>query len=101
MVSTCPEEDNPLSLDPAEVVKQNGEMVSLNCTSTVDAHEGMYWTDGINKTMETQLNSIVAEVDWDVATCKIKLKNSFECSKDLKITTYSKLQFNKNLGNEK
>ncbi|XP_031168644.1 intercellular adhesion molecule 5 isoform X1 [Sander lucioperca] len=87
----CPSDINPLTLDPPEVIKEYEESVFINCTSTEEDHAGMYWTVGnTNSAMEYDNSYIQAPLsNWDVAAeCKIKLNDTHECSKDLKITVY-------------
>lgn len=94
--STC---DNFLTLSPPEVVGKYLETVMVNCTSLDESHEELCW-DADNTvtacedegfgTFELSLNMS----DWILkAECKIKLNHTFECSKDLKITVYSKCNF--------
>ncbi|KAF3700033.1 Vascular cell adhesion protein 1 [Channa argus] len=93
VVSACPEDLNPLSLDPPMVVEQFGREYMVNCTSKTNDHEGMYWYDETgNSDLENERNFLAKSVslsNWNVtATCKIKLKSSLECSRDVEITVY-------------
>lgn len=93
----CPYELNPLSLDPPEVLGEVGESFFVNCTSTEEYHDGMYWRVGnTNNDMEDVHNfvSVSLSLDWNVtAECKLDLKPNHTCSKDLEITVYSKCSF--------
>ncbi|XP_040917836.1 angiopoietin-related protein 6 isoform X1 [Toxotes jaculatrix] len=89
--STCTNET--LILDPSEVIEEFGKVVSANCTSLLEDHVGMYWSNGTRTTdIEEEGFFISQEVtlsDWNVmAECKILLNSSFECSKKLEITVY-------------
>lgn len=58
----------------------------------------MYWKLGNTENEKEDENYFIALPvtlsDWNVkAECKIKLNDSFECSKDLQITIYSKCNF--------
>lgn len=58
----------------------------------------MYWKLGnTEKEKEDEkyfISQLVTLSDWNVkAECKITLNDSFECSKDLEITIYSKWNF--------
>ncbi|XP_037648953.1 hemicentin-1-like [Sebastes umbrosus] len=91
--SICPTELNPLSLYPPEVVGKYNESVELNCSSTQEYHDGMYWRVGnTDSAVELDYSLIVYEVplsDWNVtAECRIKMNETHECSKDLEITVY-------------
>ncbi|KAK2833289.1 hypothetical protein Q5P01_017178 [Channa striata] len=93
VASSCPEELNPLRLDPPKVVNQYGEVSIVNCTSKMNDHEGMYWYDetGNSHLQENKifLAKSVSLSNWNVtAACKIKLSPSLECSKDVEITVY-------------
>lgn len=97
-VSTCPAGKNPLTLDPPEVIIKYGEEVSVNCTSTAEEHEGMWWCNGVTCGDKEEdntfilLSTLVSE--WDVTPlCKIELNDALECSKQLEITVYSKCHF--------
>ncbi|XP_029014988.1 hemicentin-1-like isoform X2 [Betta splendens] len=95
VVSLCPEDDNDLDLDPPEVVIEYGAETLVNCTTTNDDFQEMYWSDGtgqrITEDEETFISWPLSASDWDVkASCTIKLNKSHECSKDLKITVYKR-----------
>ncbi|KAF1379659.1 hypothetical protein PFLUV_G00178320 [Perca fluviatilis] len=89
--SLCPTDLNPLTLDPPEVIKEYKESVLVNCTSTEEDHDGMSWTVGNTASTTERDNSYIQALlsNWTVtAECKIKLNDTHECSKDLKITVY-------------
>lgn len=70
----------------------------VNCTSSEDDLVEMYWKLGnTEKEKEDEkyfISQLVTLSDWNVkAECKIRLNDSFECSKDLQITIYSKWNF--------
>lgn len=91
--SSCPPELNPLTLDPPEVIEEYGNLLQLNCTSEILEHEGMYWRTGTEPSdpeeEDMYVSSPMIQADWDVsAECKIKLNDSFECSKEVEFTVY-------------
>uniref|UniRef100_A0A3B5BMY4 Hemicentin-1-like n=1 Tax=Stegastes partitus TaxID=144197 RepID=A0A3B5BMY4_9TELE len=92
-INACPEELNPLSLEPPRIVEEYGMEVKVNCTSTFEDHDMIYWRVG-NKSFppvvdEMFVDQSVLLSDWNVgAECKIKLNDSHECSKELEITVY-------------
>lgn len=100
--SSCPEELNPLSLDPSEIIEEYGTQVIVNCTSTVPEHEGMHWTVS-NKSFEIEgvqyfITQSVLLSDWNVsAECKIRFNDSDDCSKELEITIYKNPEVNSSL----
>ncbi|XP_029293944.1 vascular cell adhesion protein 1 isoform X2 [Cottoperca gobio] len=91
--SCCPPDTNPLTLDVPKVIKKYGESVFINCSSTEEYHNGMYWRVG-NKdyAMELDYSYISWSVSlsaWNVtAECRIKLDDGQECSKELEISLY-------------
>uniref|UniRef100_A0A669EDJ5 Ig-like domain-containing protein n=1 Tax=Oreochromis niloticus TaxID=8128 RepID=A0A669EDJ5_ORENI len=92
--SICPPEDNPLILSPHEIIEEyGGNPVTVNCSTTLAKHKGMYFTVG-NETshiIEEQMNisQSVSLSDWNVKIkCKVKLNESHECSKDLQVITF-------------
>ncbi|XP_039971660.1 intercellular adhesion molecule 5 [Xiphias gladius] len=90
---TCPTDANPLILEPPEVIEEYGSVVFVNCTSTTDYYDEMYWKYGTRESgIEEDSAFITGEMslaDWNVtAECKIKLNASLECSKNLEITIY-------------
>ncbi|XP_068192241.1 cdc42-interacting protein 4 homolog isoform X2 [Antennarius striatus] len=96
--TTCPTELNPLTLDPPELIGEYGESFLVNCTSADVYHEGMYWKIGnTDNDMEDENNFIpqwVSLSDWDIKVeCRIKLNDSFECSRSLEITIYKRPDF--------
>lgn len=70
----------------------------VNCTTTLDEHEGMYWTIG-NEIFQTEdeelfVSHSVPLSDWNVkAKCKIKLHESLEYSRGLEVILFSKFDF--------
>ncbi|XP_034448184.1 hemicentin-1-like isoform X1 [Hippoglossus hippoglossus] len=88
---TCPTEHNPLVLDPSEVISEYGSEVFLNCSSSHEDHDGMYWSNAESEMTvdDTFIPWTVTLSDWNVtAKCIIKMNASFDCSKDLEITLY-------------
>uniref|UniRef100_A0A4W6FWB2 Ig-like domain-containing protein n=1 Tax=Lates calcarifer TaxID=8187 RepID=A0A4W6FWB2_LATCA len=90
--STCPKDSNPLQLEPSEVIGEHGDEVIVNCTSSSEDHDGMYWINGDNRTDSQEDAAFfpysVSLSDYNVtAECKIKV-NSSECGKELGITIY-------------
>lgn len=93
--SRCPTNSNPLILDPPEIIGEYGTTVFVNCSSTIEDHDGIHWIYGNESYIEEDFNFITKSLllsDWNVAQCKVKLNDSsdIECSKDLNITVYSK-----------
>ncbi|XP_070704041.1 intercellular adhesion molecule 1 [Pempheris klunzingeri] len=95
--SSCPPELNPLTLDVPMVIGRHGEDVLVNCTSTEEDHDGIYWsirnTTGTYDTGiedEKRFNLLLLSLsDWNLtAECKIKLRSSYECSENLEIIVY-------------
>lgn len=90
--STC---DHSLALDPPEVIGEYEQTEMVNCTFSDEFHDGLYW-EIQNTKMEYEEERSFVELqlelsNWNLkAECKIKQNDSFECSKDLKITVYSK-----------
>ncbi|KAM6965921.1 vascular cell adhesion protein 1 [Tautogolabrus adspersus] len=90
--SSCPPEINPLTLDPPVVIGEHGETVVVNCSSTYEFHDGMYWrTNNTDSNIEDE--SFIVEIlklsDWNItAECKIRMNDTHECSTDLEITVY-------------
>ncbi|KAL3986904.1 zygote arrest protein 1 [Sarotherodon galilaeus] len=81
-------------MDPPEIVAEyGGSPVIVNCTTTLDEHDGIYWTVG-NEIFEIEdeelfISHSVPVSDWNVtAECKMKLNESYECSKDLKVILF-------------
>uniref|UniRef100_UPI0037E7C7FC vascular cell adhesion protein 1 n=1 Tax=Semicossyphus pulcher TaxID=241346 RepID=UPI0037E7C7FC len=88
--STCPAE---LTLDPPVVVKELGASVEVNCSSTEEDHDGMYWrinnTDSEMEDEKSFVTEFLKLSDWDItAQCRIKMNATFECRRDLEITMY-------------
>ncbi|XP_030592531.1 hemicentin-1-like [Archocentrus centrarchus] len=92
--STCTIEDSRLILHPRRIIEEyGGNPVSVNCTSEIDDHNGMYWTVGNESSPiekeEPLISYSVPLSDWDVkAECKIKLTESYECSRKLKVILF-------------
>ncbi|XP_031611685.2 hemicentin-1-like isoform X3 [Oreochromis aureus] len=81
-------------MDPPEIIAEyGGSPVIVNCTTTLDEHDGMYWTVG-NEIFQLEdeelfISHSVPVSDWNVtAECKMKLNESYECSKDLKVILF-------------
>ncbi|CAI5675800.1 unnamed protein product [Oreochromis niloticus] len=81
-------------MDPPEIIAEyGGNPVIVNCTTTLDEHDGMYWTVG-NEIFQLEdeelfISHSVPVSDWNVtAECKMKLNESYECSKDLKVILF-------------
>lgn len=69
-----------------------GKELLVNCTTINYDFNEMYWSDGMSQdvTKDTFISWRVSASDWNVkASCAIKLNDSIECRKDLKITVYS------------
>ncbi|KAM9843449.1 vascular cell adhesion protein 1 isoform 2-T2 [Aulostomus maculatus] len=91
--SLCPTEINPLTLNPPEVVAEMNEAFEVNCTSTVEDHDGMSWIVANNVFVEEEEENFIQlqwkTLDWnEEALCKIKLNRSHDCTKQLNITVY-------------
>ncbi|KAM9843938.1 vascular cell adhesion protein 1-like [Aulostomus maculatus] len=91
--SLCPTEINPLTLNPPEVVAEMNEAFEVNCTSTVEDHDGMSWIVANNVFVEEEEENFI-QLQWktlgwnEEALCKIKLNRSHDCTKQLNITVY-------------
>lgn len=82
----------PLSLQPPTLMLKVGEVGYVNCTTTIDGHNGIYWTYGSEKQSEdldsfTVLHILSADRN-KTATCTIKVNDTEVCSKDLDIEVY-------------
>ena len=93
--STCTTETNPLTLVPPEVIGRYNDNVAVNCSSSYEFYQMMSWQFGTNDSIEEEeIPFVTLEMtlsDWSLnAECKIKINATCECSKDLKITVYSK-----------
>ncbi|KAM8723919.1 hemicentin-2 isoform 2-T2 [Acanthopagrus schlegelii] len=91
--SLCPDDINPLRLDPPEVIGKYGDTVTVNCSSSEEYHDGMVLKLGnTNHTDDDDENFISESLslsDWSVkAECRIKLNDTLECSRELGITIY-------------
>ncbi|KAM9346626.1 vascular cell adhesion protein 1 [Symphorus nematophorus] len=90
--SQCPTELNPLSLDPPEVIEEYETPISINCTTAEEFFDMMSLTAGNDSTSTLDERNIATSTslsDWNLkAVCTIKLNDTLECSKDLKITIY-------------
>ncbi|XP_042361779.1 intercellular adhesion molecule 5 [Plectropomus leopardus] len=94
--SICPSDLNTLTLEPDKLLidfgaKNVSELV--NCTSTDEDHDGMYWSFGNSNSSVEYGESFIA---WslslsdlnETAQCKIKQSDGHECSIELDITLY-------------
>lgn len=83
-----------LALNPPEVVGVLGEAVLVNCTTTEEYPDAMFWTYDGTESDHDDKSFFLSELTlskWDMtAKCTLKLNDTFECHKDLKITVYSK-----------
>lgn len=88
--STCPS-DLRLILEPAEVIEEYEQSLTVTCSSTVKEDETIYWRVGnINFDDDwdsVSLNLTLSEYNMDVQ-CRLKLNESYECNEDLGITVY-------------
>lgn len=84
----------PLTLQPPELVQEFGEFTLVNCTTTVDAHRGIYWTYGNETQREDESSFVMMQIsptDWNTqARCTIKLSDTEECSEELKVKAYQR-----------
>lgn len=82
----------PLSLQPPTMVLEVGKVGYVNCTTTVDGHDGIYWTYGSEKQPKDLDSFTVLQIPSadsnKTATCTIKVNETHECSKDLDIKVY-------------
>uniref|UniRef100_A0A3B4G6C9 Ig-like domain-containing protein n=1 Tax=Pundamilia nyererei TaxID=303518 RepID=A0A3B4G6C9_9CICH len=70
-----------------------GNPVTVNCTTALAEHKGLYFTVGneTSRIIEEQMSisQSVSLSDWNVTIkCKVKLNESHECSKDLQVITF-------------
>lgn len=84
-----------MTLDPPEVVGTLGDDLLVNCTTSEESPEAVSWMyDGIENTNEDGKNFhtlVLPLSQWNTsARCTVKLNETLECSKGLKITMYSK-----------
>ncbi|XP_071389514.1 intercellular adhesion molecule 5 [Centroberyx affinis] len=92
--SVCPPESNPLTLDPPELMVEHEQSFQVNCSSTTHNYDKIFWSseNGIIDEEEEMefITLVVANMsDWDVQhQCKIKIDETHECSKDLRLTVY-------------
>lgn len=98
MSTDADDECSELSLDPPEVVGELREEVLVNCTSSDESHDGIFFKTENNSTDPEEEKSFLLWVldlnQWDIkAKCMVKLSDNSECSKDLKITVYRKCEF--------
>lgn len=82
-------------LDTPEIVGELREEMLVNCSTPEDSPDAIFWTIGSTESEhEDEKNFkflILSLSDWNMtAKCTVKLNQTFECSKDLKITVYSK-----------
>uniref|UniRef100_A0A8C6KY14 Ig-like domain-containing protein n=1 Tax=Nothobranchius furzeri TaxID=105023 RepID=A0A8C6KY14_NOTFU len=97
--NTCPLSLNPLIVVDPPVV-EFGDHVYVNC-STEEEFEEITLMLGNTQTKNEEFDNVAFSfakmTDWDMKSeCKIKLNNSFECSKELDIILYQ----TKTLGEE-
>lgn len=88
---TCPADQ--FILNPPEVIAEYGQEVVVNCTSTDDDFDEIYWRDGTRQSEKNTDGSSISWTlhlsDWNIKPkCIIKLNESFECSKDLGMTIF-------------
>uniref|UniRef100_A0A8C6L1R3 Ig-like domain-containing protein n=1 Tax=Nothobranchius furzeri TaxID=105023 RepID=A0A8C6L1R3_NOTFU len=89
--NTCPLSLNPLIVVDPPVV-EFGDHVYVNC-STEEEFEEITLMLGNTQTKNEEFDNVAFSfakmTDWDMKSeCKIKLNNSFECSKELDIILY-------------
>lgn len=92
--SGCNPEVNPLTLDPPEIIGEYGTSVIINCTSSEEDLDEMYWKIGDTFSDREEENHFLSWIlplsDWNLkAKCQIMLNETFKCSKDLNIVIYS------------
>lgn len=78
-----------------EIVGELGDEILVNCSTTEDSPDAMFWTIGSQESKHDDEKNfyllILPLSDWNMtAKCTVKLNETFECSKDVKITVYSK-----------
>ncbi|XP_035766770.1 uncharacterized protein LOC102782264 [Neolamprologus brichardi] len=80
--------------DPPEIFAEYGGIpVIVNCTTRLGDHYGLYWRVG-NESSDIEdeemfISHLVPVSDWNVtAECKMKLNESYECSKELKVILF-------------
>uniref|UniRef100_A0A3P9CT31 Hemicentin-1 n=1 Tax=Maylandia zebra TaxID=106582 RepID=A0A3P9CT31_9CICH len=81
------------SLPPEIIEEYGGNPVTVNCTTALAEHKGMYFTVGneTSRIIEKQMSisQSVSLSDWNVTIkCKVKLNEFNECSKDLQVITF-------------
>lgn len=92
----CSSDDNPIFLDPSEVIAEYEDEVTLTCNNTDDIQDAIFWQYGTTTSgflEDTPFISWTLKLtDWNVtkAECMTRLDNALECSKELKITLFSK-----------
>lgn len=93
--SLCPDDINPITLNPPEVIGEYGHTVFVNCSSSEEYHDGLGLTLGSTYHSDDKDENFVSGTlslsNWMVkAECRIKLNENLECSRELGITIYSK-----------
>ncbi|XP_072299949.1 neural cell adhesion molecule 2 [Eucyclogobius newberryi] len=87
----------PLILNHPELIELGKEAL-VNCTTTAEGHRGMNLTSGNETSFEDSTSFVLLSiplVDFDTkAKCTIKLNDTFECSKDLRLNLYKEVQIN-------
>lgn len=97
MLSLCDGDDTChtlLMLDTPEIVGELREEMLANCSTPEDSPDAIFWTIGSTESKhedEKNFNLLILPLsDWNMtAKCTVKLNETFECSKDLKITVYN------------
>uniref|UniRef100_A0A3P8X4M8 Ig-like domain-containing protein n=1 Tax=Cynoglossus semilaevis TaxID=244447 RepID=A0A3P8X4M8_CYNSE len=90
----CSSDDNPIFLDPSEVIAEYEDEVTLTCNNTDDIQDAIFWQYGTTTSgflEDTPFISWTLKLtDWNVtkAECMTRLDNALECSKELKITLF-------------
>lgn len=84
-----------ITLEPPEVVGELGDHLLVNCTTSVPSPEVVSWkygnTASENGDDENFCSLVLPLSQWNVsARCTVRPNKTFECSKDLKVTVYSK-----------
>ncbi|XP_033827091.1 intercellular adhesion molecule 5 [Periophthalmus magnuspinnatus] len=85
----------PLVLEPPYLIREVGDKISVNCTTTL--HQGVYWryndneTTGSNLTSHSELS--IPHIDWNTtAMCTVKVNDTYECSEYLQLTVYNVIE---------
>ncbi|XP_073350364.1 vascular cell adhesion protein 1 [Pagrus major] len=91
--ASCPDDINPVTLHPPEVIGEYNGTVFLNCSSSEEHHDRLYLELGNTihhvGDNESFVSGLLSLSDWNVtAKCRVKLNETLECSKDFGITIY-------------